>query len=131
MNEVLQFKLVRKTHPVVIQDDKGIETKWELREMRAEDRDKYLTQVLSFTRYDSNGKPVGFKTFEGVHAALLGRCMFQMEGENDGKLITPAQLKAWPATVVSTLFKAAQALNSITDKDGQPDEQSEDAEKNE
>lgn len=90
----------------------GVDVNYELREMMAGERDKYLDQLSKRIRLDATGKPCGIQKFEGMHAELLSRCMFK---GGDTTPVPMDTVQKWPATVVAELFKEAQKLNRLTE----------------
>lgn len=104
----LSFKLVTATIPVTLETPEG-NIELEIREMSAASRDLYLDDLSTRMRLDAQGNPLGLKKFEGLQAGLLFRCLFR----KDGKAINEADIQAWPASVVSELFTAAQSLNHL------------------
>lgn len=115
--------------PVVLENERGIEEKYELREMSAASREKYLDQLTNRLAVDSNGKPKSVSRFEGMQAALLTKCLFKIEGEI-GVLVKESVIQAWPALAVSQLFSAAQQLNDLGGKDDKKNDKKEEEPKN-
>ncbi len=107
--EALRLILHSNVQPIVMTDDNGNETAYELREMVAGSRDKYLDMLSQRMSKDAKGKATGIKKFEGMHADLLSMCMFK----EDGKLVGKEEIQKWPGTVVTQIFQAAQRLNSL------------------
>lgn len=111
--ETLQFKLQTQVRPVEIEDDNGNVKKYELREISAAQRDRYMNSLTKRFRLDNTGKPCGIKDFEGLHASLISLCLYNEQGT----LVTPQEVNAWPAHVTQTLYKAAESLNKLDAKD--------------
>ncbi len=107
----LKFILKSNAVPVTLLLEEGaVEMELEMREMSALARDSYLDRLSSRMRYDNDGKPAGIKKFEGMQAELLSSCLFR----KDGKAVIHSEIQAWPASVVSDLFKAAQEMNHLS-----------------
>jgi hypothetical protein len=93
---------------VVLENEDGSQTCYELREMTAGDRDIYMDKMNARMEQTPDGT-FRMKKYDGAQAELLCACMHMMPGG----LVTKEQVQAWPATVVSALFSAAQALNKV------------------
>jgi len=106
----LRFRLVVGTLPVVLEGEDGKETHYEIREMMASARDKYLDQLGDRMKVDSAGKMSGIRKFDGLQASLLCQCLFDAEGH----LVPKEVIQKWPAGVVSGLFDEAQKLNKLS-----------------
>lgn len=115
--EATQFKLSTASTPVVLEGDQG-PIEMEMREMNAAQRDRYLDQLSLRMRLDTAGRPAGVKKFEGLQSGLVVLCLRR----KDGKQITEQEIQAWPATVVSGLFKLAQDMNHLNEAEanGEP-----------
>jgi len=111
--EALKFSLMVNTVPVTIEGATGTPEEYTLREMDAANRDKYLDTVADRVRVDTAGKVVGIKKFEGMQADLLLHTL----RKKDGSMVRKEVIQGWPATVVSGLFKAAQKLNLLDEKE--------------
>lgn len=96
--------------PVSIETDSGVE-EFELREMKSVERDRYLDSVRSRVKYNAKGEPMGLKSFEGMHADLVSRCLFR----KDGSLVDIKELQEWPCSIVTDIFNAAQKLNRLNE----------------
>jgi hypothetical protein len=106
----LRFRLVVGTLPVVLEGADGKETYYEIREMMAAARDKYLDQLGDRMKVDGAGKMSGIRKFDGLQASLLCQCLFDAENH----LVPKDVIQKWPAGVVSGLFDEAQKLNKLT-----------------
>jgi len=109
MSNVLKFNLVSTVVPVTLQNGETF-VEYELREMRAADRDTYLDTVSDRLRLDANGKPAGIKKFDGMQADLVSRCLFS---KADGKPVKRDIIQGWPSSVVQGLYSEAQKLNKL------------------
>jgi hypothetical protein len=85
------------------------EENYELREMLARDRDRYLDQLGTRVVMDSEGKVIRIQKFDGLQASLLACCLFDSEGRSVGA----DKIQSWPAGTVAALFEAAQQLNLL------------------
>jgi len=86
---------------------------YELREMTAAARDAYLDAVNDRLKVDANGKPIGIKKWDGMHAELLTKTLFQVAG---GKAVTREVVQEWPAATVTELYNEAQRINGLHTK---------------
>jgi hypothetical protein len=95
---------------VVLTGPDGKEAHYELREMSANARDKYLDQLGERMKVDAEGKVAGVRKFEGLQSALLAVCLYDAEGA----LVKKEAIQSWPSTTVSSLFEEAQKINLLT-----------------
>ena len=106
----LEFSLVLKEVPVTLQTKSGEQNVF-LRELSGKSRDEYLSLLGKKMRYDSDGKPSGLKSFDGLHVALVALCLF----DERSKAIPSSVIEQYPASVVEALFDAAQDLSKVTE----------------
>lgn len=104
----LRFSLKTQTIPVFIEDQTGKTVSYTLREMTAADRDDYLDGLRQRIVNTPDGKQT-IGNFKGMQADLLALCLKNPDGGD----VTKEEIQAWPAPVVSDLFKAAQELNHL------------------
>jgi hypothetical protein len=109
----LSFKLKTKAWPVTLENEKGEELKYEIRELKSAKRDKYVDQLTSRLITDKSGNVIGMKKYEGMQAELLIICMWSIPEEGEPKLVDKATLDGWPGTTVQDLFRAAQVVNGF------------------
>lgn len=95
--------------PVVLVSEQGPE-EYELQEMNAASRDRYLDKLQKRMATDASGKAMGIKRFEGMQADLISQCMFHVK---TGLLVSDTVIQTWPASVVTELFNAAQEMNRL------------------
>lgn len=112
---MLKFTIKQKVVPVNLEID-GTEQEFYLKEMVASVRDQYLTSVSDRVRVDSNGKVTGIKKFDGMQADLIAKCLYYGDGNTKDALVAKSLIQAWPASVVSSLFRECQDLNLIDEK---------------
>lgn len=105
----MKFTIVNKTIPLTLEIN-GKDEEYELREMDAASRDRYLDSITSRMRMDKEGKPVGVARFEGMQADLLVHTLRKKEG---GGTIRKEVIQSWPASTVTALFEEAQKLNLL------------------
>lgn len=105
----LTFKLKTKTWPVAMENAEGLETKYEIRELKAAVRDKYVDKLQGRLKTNAKGEVIGLTQYAGMQADLLTICMYTEED----KLIDRSTLDQWPGTSVQKLFHAAQTLNGF------------------
>jgi hypothetical protein len=118
----LVLKLTALVRPVVIEDEKGDKVEYELREMKAADRDTYLTQFAGRCRVNDAGEVTSLVKFDGMQAELLRRTLYKKE---DSTPVSIAEVQKWPATAVTQLFVAAQELNKLVKQDKATEEDEE------
>jgi hypothetical protein len=106
----LNFTLQAKSIPVTLTGSDGKEVHYELREMSANARDKYLDQLGERMKVDAEGKVAGVKKFEGLQTALLASCLY----DADGILVKKETIQSWPSGTVSGLFDEAQKINLLS-----------------
>lgn len=121
----ISLGLKRKQIPVVIEDENGNSTNWELRELTAKARDEYMELLNKRQRFDSNGKVAGMTSVKGLHSELLTRSLFRNGGDNGGKFVTEKEIEAWPSSAVQQLFDAASELNGLRGEVKEPDSKNE------
>lgn len=107
----LKFKLKTKSWPVVMENADGQEVKYEIRELKAAVRDKYVDKLQGRLKLNNKGEVVGLTQYAGMQADLLTICMYTEEG----KLVDKVTLDQWPGTSVQKLFHGAQTLNGFRD----------------
>jgi len=106
----LNFTLLARTEPVILTGLDGKEVHYELREMSASQRDKYLDQLGERMKLDEKGKVAGVKKFDGLQTALLASCLYTVEGI----LVKKEEIQSWPSGTVSSLFDEAQRINLLS-----------------
>jgi hypothetical protein len=107
----LKFSNRIKFWPVEIESSSpgGETAKYELREMKASVRDRYMDKMSARLQINAKGDVVGIKKFDGMQIDLVSQCLF----DKDGKLVSDSTLKEWPSGTVADLFEAAQELNHL------------------
>lgn len=110
--KVLEFNLVTETIPVSLKQKDGKTLTLELREMTAAQRDIYLSQIGKRLHFE-NGKPAGIIKYDGLQTDLLALCLFCTGKDGKDTPVTKEELNAWPSSVVSGLYAAAQELNGL------------------
>ena len=110
MSNPLRLNLVLDATPVTLVNSDGAEETYEIREMMAAVRDKYMDQLGDRMKVGPDGKVIGVKKFDGLQASLLSVCLY----DKDGKLVPQTVIQAWPGGVVSSLFDEAQRINRLT-----------------
>lgn len=105
----LKFTIRCNSVPVTIENGDGKSEDYELREMDAASRDRYLDSLSLRIKLDTAGKPTGVTKFEGMQAELLVHCL----RKKDGSPVRKEVIQSWPASVVSGLFTEAQQINLL------------------
>ena len=109
--KTLRFSLHREEIPVILMTEDGTEKAYILREMSGRDRDAYLTKMGGKFKFNTKGKVIGVKSFDGLQAALLAKCLF----DEDDKLVHIDKIQGFPTITQGKLFKEAQTLNALED----------------
>lgn len=110
--EPLKLKLNLKSVPVLMDTGDG-EREWTLKELTGEQRNVFLDEMKDRTIIGADGKPSGFKSFEGLQSGLLALCLY----DENGKLIKKDVLEKMPSSAQQALFDSAQKLSGM-DKAG-------------
>lgn len=110
MSSNLRFKLQANVLPVEVEGPDGTVVEYELREMTAVTRDRYLDKLQKRMQLDANGRAAGIRKFEGMQADLVASCLFH---KTDGRSVSEDVIQGWPASAVVSLFSAAQELNRL------------------
>ena len=69
--------------------------------------------MTSRVKVGAGGKAVGIKSFDGFQADLLKMCLF----DDSGVAISTEDIEALPSSTQQELFKRAQQLSGLEDKD--------------
>jgi hypothetical protein len=77
--------------------------------MDGTERDKFLDDFNTRLKY-SGTEIQGLNKYEGLQAGLLSRCLYNDKDE----LVTEAELQKFPASVLNSLFQAANDLSKLT-----------------
>jgi hypothetical protein len=109
----LTFRLRTKTREVTILNEKEEESKYEIRELTAAVREKYMDALSRRLVLDKKGNVIGLTKYEGMQMDLLTICM----RDEDGKPVTRQMLDQWPSSTVTELFHAAQCINGLRKED--------------
>lgn len=104
----MKFTITTKSVPVELEINGKIE-EYELREMDAGARDRYLDTLTGRMKLDKDGKPQGVTRFEGMQADLIVSTL----RKKDGTAIRKEVVQSWPSSLVSELFTEAQKLNLL------------------
>jgi len=108
--KTLQLSLACRSISVVLDDGAGKLVDYDLREMTAEARDRYLEALDKRTVKGPDGKAIGMVRYQGLQADLLTCCLFRSGSQTP---VTEAEVQQWPATVVGQIFDAARELNRL------------------
>jgi len=109
----LNFSLRTEVIPLSLTSAAGQVEEFELREMLADARDKYLDQLTARVNVTPEGKAIGIRKFEGLQSDLVCACLFRKEGD---KRVEKAEVQKWPASVLTQVYKAAQTLNHLNEE---------------
>lgn len=119
MNTTVKFSLRRAKVPVELEAENGGIEKYFLIEMDGTQRDDFLSDSASRMEVipgevDEKGNPkTRIKDYKGLYAKLLVVCM----QDEKGKAPTLETVQSWPARVQTELYKLAQELNKLNEKE--------------
>lgn len=82
---------------------------YEIREATGEDSVKFRNRIQASIIYQ-DGKPAGFKNLAGTEGFLVSLCTY----DSQGKRVSEDAVSAWPARVISRLFKEIQRISELT-----------------
>ena len=116
MGNKLQFDLKKKQSEVILKEGE-VEKKYYLREFTGEQKGQFLTQ-LGERAVITDGKIIGFKSFEGFQTILVSLCFY----DEQDILVPEAFVKNLPATVLDGLFEEAKKLNGLDIESGKKEE---------
>jgi hypothetical protein len=111
-DDVQVVDLSRKEIPLKLKDASGTEKEYTLREMNGEQRDKYQSLVATRARTDSQGRPVGLKSYDDLTATLISYCLMD-KGTN--QQVSVKAIQQWGSKSQMTIFKMCQELNGMDD----------------
>jgi len=107
----MEFTLERTEVPVTIKDPiSGSETEYILREMSGAERDSYMDAQKSRLIIGSSGTVTGVRSFNGLQAMLLARCLYTA---SDNKLVDSKTIQGWKSSVQNALFERANKINGL------------------
>ena len=116
--EALNFDLDRAERAVTIGGQAYV-----LIELDGKQRDKYLTALSNRMKTTKEGKPAGFKTFDGMQADLVVECLRKVdETTGDRTPVSMETIQSWPAKVSTGLFEAAQELSGLNESEDSEEE---------
>lgn len=105
----MKFTLRRKEEEHEIEDLDGNINLYTLRELSGAARDSYLNRMKDRMKFDTQGKPCGIKSFDGLQASLLQETLL----DPDKKLVTRVVLDEFPASVLDGLYNRSQKLSAL------------------
>jgi len=107
---VMRFKLRRAEVPVELEDpETGKVEQYVLKELTGTGRDRYLNDLAGRMRIGQDGKPKGVKNFDGMQAGLIGRALYDSEGQ----LVPVKKIQEFPSSVQSALFDKVQEISGL------------------
>lgn len=104
----MEFTLIRKEEPVTITQEDGTKLACCLKEITGEQRNSYTTMLMRNMKTE-NGKPIGFRSYDGIETDLIIMSLYKP----DGKTFTKKEVDAFPSTMQKALFEAAQKLSGM------------------
>lgn len=118
MNAPKKLSLRLKSEAIAIEVSEGIEKIFTLKELTGTQRDTYLEDIRNRVTLDDAGKVKGFKSLRGMQTLLISLTLT----DENRQPITAKILDEWPASVLTALFEASQALSGLeTEKIVNPD----------
>jgi len=105
----MNLKLTPNVISLTLESTNNESTPYELHEMTAATRDKYLDSMNARMQVGPDGKAIGVKRFDGLQTELLALCLKQ----KDGTLVPAKVIQEWPASVVTELYGLAQKANRL------------------
>lgn len=97
---------------MTMRDVGGKLIEYELREMTANERDRYLDLVNKRIGRNAEGEVKSIAKFEGMHAELLVRTLVR---KDSGNFVAKDEVDKWPGGAIAEIYKAAQTLNHLGD----------------
>lgn len=116
----LKFSIARKTVPVILEGEAGVELKYSLREMTGEQLSEYSTKASERYKTDSAGGVAEIKDFRGIYSLLLSYTLYDAAGN----LVPVSEIEQWPHTVQRLLMEEASKLNGFRDADAESEKKS-------
>ena len=108
--DTLQLTVTLKEIAIELTVEGGAVKNYVLRELTGKQRDIFLDDVGGRVRF-IGGKARGLNSHKDLQANLLTMCLHN----DEQKLVTIKELQEFPASTLTTLFKAAQALSGLED----------------
>lgn len=106
--------------PLILEDKKGQERHYCIRELGGEDRDHYMNTMGTKAQFNEAGNPAGLKDYAGIHLALICKCVRGAELSKDkltvleaGPLVKREVLAALPARVQSAIFDRVKKISGM------------------
>lgn len=106
-DQPIRLTLKKKTLEVLLDGDRYV-----LSEMNGKDRDVYVGRVSGQMRFNSEGKPQGLKSSEGLQSLLISLSLTDAAG----KRVPESTILSWPAEALTALFAKAQVLSGLVDE---------------
>ena len=88
----MKISLIRKSVPVALEFDAGVELQYSVREMSGAQRDKYFSLMQSKTAFDEQGEVTGVKEFSGIYSTLLALTVY----DDKVTLVKESIIQEWP-----------------------------------
>lgn len=107
--QVKKYTLKRKTIPIKIEDDHGMEQDYTLIELRGDEREEMLDFMTSRTQVNHNGDVTGMKSIKGIHAKLISKSLM----DSNKKFVPEKTINSWPGGLQHLLYKECQKLSSL------------------
>lgn len=111
--ESMEFNLQLQEVPVVINGEHYV-----LTELDGSQRDRYLSQLGKRVMHGKDGQAATLKNFDGLQASLIAVALYRIEHGNR-EPVSVDTIQQWPAHVIDKLFKRAQKLSALDDKEGE------------
>jgi hypothetical protein len=113
----LKFSIAKKSIPVVLEDEKGVEIAYSLREMTGDQLAEYSKAASLKVSTDKEGNVSEIKDYKGIYSLLLS---FTLYDAHD-KLVPESVIESWPHSVQKALQEEASKINGFKDADPKKD----------
>lgn len=104
-DDLTDIKLVLKSKKVKL--DGRVFT---VQEMSGTDLAAWRSDMADRAKFNSSGVVVGLKSYQGVEAALISRCLW----DPDGMRVPAEMISQWPSTALQALTKMCEEINGLT-----------------
>src|SRR5581483_126626 len=106
----MKFTIKTSTVPIELENaETGKVENYTLREMTAAERGRFIDGQRANMITNSEGKAIGVRKIEAIHADLLCVCLL----DADGKKVPKEVIQDWPAGLVDSLYAEAQKINNL------------------
>lgn len=105
----VKYSLKLKQQDIDLEGADGVERPYTIKEMTGNDRDTFLNWVADrMPKYDAAGKLTKNRDFKDHQLGLIQRCVYF-----EGRRLSEAQIREWPASAQEFVYNLCQDINSI------------------